>query len=122
MYEYASTPTFEIGWRMKDRELKRISLLIGEDQYQAISDRGLNLSWLVRDLLDDYLSEKKIVLVSGDETLELYQKIVAATGSLDSDFEPFFRTALHTFLKNKIESMQKLEKNVFKKNESGKKS
>jgi hypothetical protein len=105
----------------KDRDLKKISLFIGEDQYQAISDRGLNLSWLLRDLIDDYLSEKKIVLEVSDPTLELYQKIVGGTGTLDSEFEPFFRDSLKEFLKAKIESMQKLEKLVAKKAEGVKK-
>ena len=104
----------------QERELKRISLFIGEDQYEEITKRGLNLSWLLRDLIDDYLSEKKIVLEVGDETLALYQKIASAIGTPDSDFEPFFKEALHAFLKEKIESMQKLEKIAFKK-ESGKK-
>lgn len=104
-----------------ERELKRISLLIGEDQYEAINERGLNLSWLLRDLIDDYLSEKKIVLDVSGETLALYHKIVGATGALDADFEPFFKEALRTFLKNKIESMQKLEKAAFKKSDSGRK-
>ena len=105
----------------KERELKRISLFIGEDQYKSISDRGLNLSWLLRDLIDDYLSEKKIVLEVGDETLELYQKIVGGMGTLDAEFEPFFRDALKEFLKNKIEAMQRLEKLIGKKAEGGKK-
>lgn len=105
----------------KDRELKRISLLIGEDQYEAINGRGLNLSWLLRDLIDDYLSEKKIVLDVTDETLALYNKIVSATGPLDHEFEPFFREALQTFLLNKIETMQKLAKSEFKNAERGKK-
>ena len=102
----------------KERELKRISLMIGEDQYQKINDRGLNLSWLLRDLVDDYLSERKIVLDVSQETLELYQKIVGGTGALDAEFEPFFKTALQTFLKGKIESLQKLEKVAFKKSDS----
>lgn len=106
----------------KERELKRISLFIGEDQYQDIVKKGLNLSWLLRDLIDDYLSEKKIVLEVSDETLALYQKITGATASLDEEFEPFFKEALHLFLKSKIDSMQKLEKSIFKKAEGGKKS
>lgn len=105
----------------KDRELRRISLFIGEDQYQEISNRGLNLSWLLRDLIDDYLAEKKIVLEASDETLELYQKIVGSTGGMDADFEPFLKEALHAYLKSKIESLQKLEKAAFKKTEGGKK-
>lgn len=99
----------------KDRDLKRISLFIGEDQYDEIASRGLNLSWLLRDLIDDYLSEKKIVLEVGDETLALYQKIVGATGAPDAEFEPFFRESLRSFLRSKIESMQHLEKIAFKK-------
>jgi hypothetical protein len=102
----------------KDRELKRISLMIGEDQYQTINDRGLNLSWLLRDLVDDYLSERKIVLDVSQDTLELYQKIVGGTGALDAEFEPFFKVALQTFLKSKIESLQKLEKVAFKRAET----
>lgn len=105
----------------KDRELKRISLFIGEDQYEQINERGLNLSWLLRDLIDDYLSAKKIVISVTDETLSLYQKIVGGTGTPDSEFEPFLRDALKEFLKHKIESMHKLEKLVAKKTEAGKK-
>lgn len=105
----------------KERELKRISLFIGEDQYKQITDRGLNLSWLLRDLIDDYLAEKKIVLEASDETLELYQKIVGSTSGLDSDFEPFFKDALHAYLKSRIDSLLKLEKQAFKKPEGGKK-
>jgi hypothetical protein len=99
---------------LKERDLKRISLLIGEDQYAAINARGLNLSWLIRDLIDDHLSDRKIVLNVSDETLALYQKIISATGSLDSEFEPFFKSALQAFLKSKIENMQQLEKTAFK--------
>lgn len=97
---------------IKDRALKRISLFIGEDQYESITKKGLNLSWLLRDLIDDYLSEKKITLEVNDETLALYQQIVGGTGTLDSEFEPYFRDALAAFLKNKIEQMQKLQKQV----------
>ncbi|OFZ19455.1 MAG: hypothetical protein A2Z20_05345 [Bdellovibrionales bacterium RBG_16_40_8] len=53
-----------------DRELKRISLFIGENQSKAINDWGLNLSWLVRDLLDDFVKEKKIVLKVSVQKLE----------------------------------------------------
>lgn len=98
----------------KERELKRISLFIGADQYESINSKGLNLSWLLRDLIDDYLGAKKIVLNVNDETLDLYQQIVGSGGTLDSEFEPFFRDALKEFLRSKIENMQKLEKLVAK--------
>lgn len=98
-----------------ERELHRISLMIGEDQYRTLTEKGLNLSWLVRDLLDQYLNEKRITLEAGEETRELYQKIIASSGGLGADFEPFFREALHAFLKHRIETMMKLEKSAFKK-------
>lgn len=102
----------------EDRELKRISLFIGNDQYEKIAAKGLNLSWLVRDLLDDHLSEKKINLNVSQETLELYQKIGESN---IAEFEPFFREALREYLLAKIESMKKLERTAFKKSDGSKK-
>lgn len=100
---------------MDERELKRISLMIGEDQHNAVVAKGLNLSWLLRDLLDDYLKGSKISLQASDETRKLYEKIVGAVGGTDAEFEPFLREALHEYLKIKIQEMQKLEKTAFKK-------
>jgi hypothetical protein len=100
-----------------ERDLKRISLMIGEDQYEQISKRGLNLSWLVRDLLDNYLNDNKISLHVTDETRQLYEKIIGSdSGDPDPEFEPFLKDALRSLLKLKIENMQKLEKNAFKEN------
>lgn len=88
--------------------LKRISLLIREDQYERISERELNLSGLVRDLLDDYLSHHKVTVSVGEETRHLYDQIVANTGTSDSDIEQYFREALRSLLKQKIAEMQSL--------------
>lgn len=92
-----------------ERDLKRISLMIGEDQYDAIMARGLNLSWLVRDLVDDYLRENRIVLKVSDETRKLYEQI-SSLGGIDDEFEQFFMEALHSLLKMKIQKMLDLEK------------
>ena len=100
---------------MDERELKRISLMIGEDQHNAVVAKGLNLSWLLRDLLDDYLKGSKISLQASDETRKLYEKIVGTVGGTDAEFEPFLREALREYLKIKIQEMQKLEKTAFKK-------
>lgn len=99
---------------MNERPLKRVSLLVGEDQYDKITQKQLNLSWLMRDLLDDYFGQSKISIEVGPETYALYQKIVSGSGQLSREFEPYFRDALHLFLKSRIEEMQKLEKNAFK--------
>jgi hypothetical protein len=92
--------------------LRRISLMVREDQYQALTDRGLNVSGLVRDLIDDYLSEHTITISVGEETRSLYDQIVANTGSTDVDVEVYFREALKHMLRDKIKAMQKLEEGI----------
>ena len=99
---------------MMERALKRVSLMLGEAQYSALADRGLNVSGLVRDLIDDYLSEHKITISVGEETRNLYDKIVANTGSSDIEVEKYFKAALEHMLRDKIAEMQKLHKSVFK--------
>jgi hypothetical protein len=97
---------------MQERDLKRISLMIGDDQYETLSKKGVNVSWLVRDMIDQYLNEKKIILDVSDETLKIYQKVSSLTGGKNEEFETYFKQALHEFLKSKINEMQLLEKNV----------
>ena len=94
--------------------MKRVSLLLKEDQYSKISELGLNLSGLVRDLLDDYFSEYKITLSVTEETRKLYDLIVSNTGSTDEDVEKYLKTTLKTLLKDRIKEMQELEKTISK--------
>lgn len=98
-----------------EANLKRISLLLREEQYQALTGRGLNVSGLIRDLIDDYLSEHKVTLSVSEETRALYDKIVSNTGSTDKDIEKYLRDALGVMLKDKILEMQSLQDKAFKK-------
>lgn len=98
---------------MKDAALKRISLMIREDQAQVLAERGLNLSGLIRDLLDDYLSDHKITLSVSEETRAIYDKIISNTGSTDQDVETYLRDSLKILLHDKIQAMMKLESTVF---------
>lgn len=94
--------------------MKRVSLMLREDQYQTIIDSGLNLSGLVRDLVDDHLSEHKITLSVSEETRKLYDLIVSNTGSTDEDVETYLKDTLKLLLKDRIKAMQNLEKEIFK--------
>ncbi len=96
-----------------DHPLKRISLLIREDQYDLISEKELNLSSLVRDLIDDHFSNNAITISASKETKKLYDNIVANSGTDDSELEGYFRESLHKLLKEKISQMQSLEKTAF---------
>ena len=92
--------------------LRRISLMVRADQHRALGDRGLNVSGLVRDLIDDYLSEHTITISVGEETRGLYDQIVANTGSTDADVEVYLRQALRHLLKDKVRAMQELEESL----------
>lgn len=94
--------------------LKRISLMIREVQYEKLNSAGINLSGLIRDLVDDYLSEHKIILSVTEETKQLYDLIISNTGSTDEDLEQYLKTGLKDLLKDKIKSMQKLEEQLSK--------
>jgi hypothetical protein len=104
-----------VGWEegaTMNQQLKRISLMIREDQYQQLNESGINLSGLLRDLLDDHLSEHKIVLSVSEETRQLYDLIIANTGSTDIDLEVYLKDTLKLLLSDKIKSMQQLEQKL----------
>lgn len=86
--------------------------MVNEEQHQKLLDSGLNVSGLIRDLIDDYLSDFKITLSVSEETRQIYDKIVANTGTTDSDLEKYIVKALKELLKIKIREMQDLEKNL----------
>ncbi len=87
--------------------------MLKEDQYQTVSDSGLNLSGLVRDLLDDHFSEHKITLSVSEETRKLYDLIVSNTGSTDEDVERYLKDTLKLLLDDRIKAMQNLQKDIF---------
>ena len=86
--------------------------MIKADQYETLNNQGLNLSGLIRDLIDDYLSEFKITISVSEETRKLYDLIVSNTGSTDDDVEVYFKEALKKLLAERIEEMKKLQKSL----------
>ena len=90
-------------------ELRRISLMVREDQHQKLLDSGLNVSGLVRDLIDDHLSDFKITLSVSRETREIYDQVVSNTGATDQDLEKYIVKALKELLKIRIKQMQDLQ-------------
>ena len=94
------------------QQLKRISLLIREEQHEQVLASDLNLSGLVRDLLDDYFSHHKITISVSEETRKLYDQIVSNTASSDSDVEKYLRRALKEMLHDRIDAMKQLEKTI----------
>lgn len=93
-------------------DLRRISLMVRDDQHQQLVDAGLNVSGLVRDLIDDYLSDYKITLSVSEETRKIYDKVVSNTGATDQDLEVYIVKSLKELLRGRIQQMQELEKKL----------
>jgi hypothetical protein len=93
-------------------EFRRISLMIREDQHERLLELGVNMSGLIRSLIDDHLSESKITLAVTEQTAHLYQQIVSHTGSTDADVEPYLRAALKKMLKDRIAQMERLHRTI----------
>ena len=88
--------------------LKRISLMLREDQHHSLGEKGLNLSGYIRDLIDDDLSDSKVTIRVSSETKELYDKVVSNTGSDDEAIESYLKESLRQLLQDKIGEMQTL--------------
>ena len=86
--------------------------MIREDQHQQLLESGLNVSGLVRDLVDDHFSDFKITLSVTEETRQIYDKVVANTGATDADLEKYIVKSLKELLKSRIKEMQDLEKDL----------
>ena len=93
-------------------EFRRISLMIREDQHGRLLDLGVNMSGLIRSLIDDHLSDSKITLAVSEETADLYRQIVSHTGSTDADIEPYLRAALKLMLKDRIARLERLHRTI----------
>ncbi len=95
-----------------ESQFKRVNIMITEVQYKTLTDRGLNVSGLIRDLLGDYLSENVINLQVSEETKQVYDMVVANTGSSDQEIEVHLRAALAQVLAKKIDEMQELHQQL----------
>lgn len=89
--------------------VKRISVLIEEDQYDRLAKAQINVSGLIRDLLEDYFSETKITLSVTRKTRDLYEKIVSNTGATDKDLEPLLVQVLKELLDVRLERIKSLK-------------
>ncbi|NUN04843.1 MAG: hypothetical protein HUU57_03680 [Bdellovibrio sp.] len=89
--------------------VKRISVLIEEDQYERLSKAQINVSGLIRDLLEDYFSDTKITLSVSRKTRDLYEKIVSNTGATDKDIEPLLVQVLKDLLDVRLSKIKSLK-------------
>jgi hypothetical protein len=91
---------------------KRVNIMILDEQYRELSNRELNISGVIRDLLGDYLSRHTITVQVTEETRRLYDTIIANTGATDEDIEVHLRAALARVLDDRIAQMQALRQRL----------
>ncbi len=92
---------------MEDK-YKRINILIRPEQHKNVMDRGLSLSGLVRDLLDDRFSDTKILLNVGKDTKKLYDHVISNFGADDLELEKYLVEALDNMLVDKKKEIETL--------------
>ena len=100
---------------MADRttdHFKRVNVLIHPDQHKRVMSAGLNMSGLIRDLLDDHFSEERIVLSVSPEVHDVYQKLISNFGAEDKELEIYFLEALDKFLAEKTRQIDDLRKSM----------
>jgi esterase/lipase len=91
---------------------RRINVLITQDQYSQVTQAGLNMSGLLRGLLDDHFSDEKIVFSMSPSVKDLYQRVVSNFGAGDADLEPYFLRALDDLLADKVRQIEALRKRI----------
>ncbi len=97
----------------KDSEhFKRINILVRPEQHKQVMSAGLNMSGLVRGLLDDHFSEEKIVLSVSPKVKTVYQLLISNLGAEDKELEIYFLEALDKFLGDKTRQIDDLRKSI----------
>ncbi len=94
---------------------KRVNVLLRPDQHERVVSGGLNMSGLIRGLLDDHFSDEKIVLSVSPRVREVYQLLISNLGAEDRELEIYFLEALDKFLAEKTRQIDDLRKSIKRK-------
>jgi hypothetical protein len=89
-------------------DFKRVNVLISAEQYAKVGKLKLNLSGLVRDLLDDHFSGSHITVSLSSRVRGLYDQVVSNFGATDKDLEPYLADALDRFLAHKAKEIERM--------------
>lgn len=91
---------------------KRINILVTREQYKQVNDLGLNMSGLVRGLLEDHFSDEKIIFSVSPSAKKLYQTVISNLGGEDRGLEPYFLKALDAYLEAKAKEIENLRLSI----------
>lgn len=91
---------------------KRISVLVREDQHERVVEAGLNMSGLIRGLLDDHFSDERIVFSVSPRVKDVYNTVISNFGGEDRQLEVYFLEALDKFLEEKTRQIAELRESI----------
>ena len=90
-------------------QVKRISVVVGQKEYEKMVEKGLNISSFIRDLIGDYFSDHTINIAVSKKTYDLYNKVVSNSGATDQDIEPFLIEVLKKLLNERLKKIEQLK-------------
>lgn len=96
----------------RSEHFKRVNILVEHDQHKKVVAAGLNMSGLIRGLLDDHFSDQKIVLSVSPDVKDLYQTLISNLGAEDKELEVYFLEALDSFLADRTRQIDDLRKSI----------
>ena len=96
----------------KSGKLRRVSILITNEQYEQVHRQGLSLSGLVRDLLNDRFSRQSVTISLSEQTRSLYDSVISNFGAQDHDLEEHLLKALESLLNRKQEEITALKQTI----------
>ncbi|MDD0853457.1 hypothetical protein HBN50_10125 [Halobacteriovorax sp. GB3] len=85
------------------KKMKRCNVIIPEDYHEAISKRGLKLSGVIREALEDQLNPNTITLSVSEEVHSIYMELFNDARADDKDFEPYLKRALKEYVNDLLE-------------------
>ena len=98
--------------RESSEHYKRISVLVREDQYERVVAANLNMSGLIRGLLEDHFSDERIVFSVSPRVKEVYRTVISNFGAEDRELEVYFLEALDKYLSEKTRQIDALRKTI----------
>ncbi len=89
--------------------VRRVNITLPEVQHDELLSQEANVSGVIRELLDDYLSGRSIVLKVDEQTRQLYDEVMSSTGFGDAELAAALTTALESLLEKKMEDLKALQ-------------
>jgi hypothetical protein len=94
---------------------RRINITMTESQHDELVQRGVNVSGLIRELVEQYLSPSTITLNVDPDTRSLYEEAVVRSGATEADVTARLRRMMSDLLDDRLKELEALRRQLAKK-------